>query len=143
MFINLQASKGPDSDMRQVDNHETLSTLSCLSQQDQLPWSKSHSEMPKNSHLKVQTFCLWHALERERENKKIKAITSRPINLPIHANKCKILLLLNLIKTSAAIILPWFRASSLSTTAEGVIMLFDEWRRKRPFLQVKNKHYLN
>jgi hypothetical protein len=39
---------------------------------------------------------------KQREN----IFTSRPKNLPIDANRCRILLLLKLIKTSAAVMLP-------------------------------------
>jgi len=52
--------------------------------------------------------------------------TSSPKNLPMHANKCKMLLLLKLIKASAADILPWFRASSHSTTTDDDITFLDE-----------------
>lgn len=57
-------------------------------------------------------------------------LTSRPKNLPMHANKCKTLFLLKLIKALAAVILPWFSASSHSSKVFDDIMLFDERRRK-------------
>lgn len=44
-------------------------------------------------------------LKMEMEKQK-EEFTSRPKNLPIAANKCKILLLLKLVNTSAADILP-------------------------------------
>jgi len=61
--------------------------------------------------------------------------TSRPKNLPIAAKKCKILLLLKLIKASTADILPWFNASSNSSKMEEVKILLDDCRRNRPVLQ--------
>ena len=80
---------------------------------------------------------LWVNETRKKNKKKsTRMITSRPINLPIHANKCKILLLLKLVKTSAAVILPRFKASSQSINADGVRIFLNEWRRKRPFLKV-------
>jgi hypothetical protein len=60
--------------------------------------------------------------------------TSRPKTLPIDANKCNILLRLKLRKTSAAVIDPWFKASSHSNKAEETTIFCDDLRRNRPFL---------
>ncbi len=82
----------------------------------------------------------WSLLTSSKWMQKEQIFTSRPKNLPIDANKCRILLLLKLIKTSAAVMLPWFKASSHSINTEGSRIFRDDWRRKRPFLQdIKTK----
>lgn len=60
--------------------------------------------------------------------------TLRPKKLPVAANRWRMLLVLKLAKTSVAVILPLFRASSQSSSAEGGKMFSGDWRRKRPLL---------
>lgn len=57
-----------------------------------------------------------------------------PRNLPIAANKWRMLLVFKLTKTSLAVRLPLFRASSDSNSAEGSKIFLDDWRRRRPLL---------
>jgi hypothetical protein len=56
----------------------------------------------------------------------ITMTTLRPRNLPVAANKWRMLLVLKLTKTSFAVELPLFRASSDSTNAEGSNIFFDD-----------------
>jgi hypothetical protein len=46
-------------------------------------------------------------------------ITLRPRKLPVAANRWRMLLVLKLVKTSVAALLPLFRASSQSISAKG------------------------
>lgn len=52
--------------------------------------------------------------------------TLRPRNLPVAANKWRMLLVFKLTKTSLAVRLPLFRASSDSNSAEGSKMFLDD-----------------
>lgn len=52
--------------------------------------------------------------------------TLSPKNLPTDANKCRILLLLKLMNTSAAVILPWFSASSQSDKADATRIFLED-----------------
>jgi hypothetical protein len=52
--------------------------------------------------------------------------TLRPRNLPVAANKWRMLLVFKLTKTSLAVRLPLFRASSHSNSAEGSKMFLDD-----------------
>lgn len=78
-------------------------------------------------------------LQSQVHKKIIYYFTFKPRNFPVEAIKWRILLLLKLINTSVAVILPWFRASSLSNNADGARTFLEDWRRKRPFLQFKKK----
>jgi hypothetical protein len=60
--------------------------------------------------------------------------TLRPKKLPVAASRWRMLLVLKLEKTSVAVVLPLFRASSQSSRAEGGKIFFGDCRRKRPFL---------
>lgn len=60
--------------------------------------------------------------------------TLRSRNLPVAANKWRMLLVFNLTKTSLAVRLPLFRASSDSNSTEGKKIFFDDLRRRRPLL---------
>jgi hypothetical protein len=61
-------------------------------------------------------------------------ITFRPKNLPVAANKWRMLLVFKLTKTSGGVMLPLFRASSDSNIAEGGNIFFGDCRRKPPLL---------
>ena len=52
--------------------------------------------------------------------------TLRPRNLPVAANKWRMLLVLKFTKTSFAVRLPLFRASSDSNSTEGSKMFSDD-----------------
>jgi len=63
-----------------------------------------------------------------------KVTTLRPKKLPATAKRWRMLLVLKLEKTSAAEVLPLFRASSQSVSAAGGNIFSGDWRRKRPLL---------
>jgi hypothetical protein len=60
--------------------------------------------------------------------------TLRPKKLPVAASRWRMLLVLKLEKTSVAVVLPLFRASSQSSSAVGGKIFFGDCRRKRPLL---------
>jgi hypothetical protein len=63
--------------------------------------------------------------------------TFRPRNLPVAAKKWRILLVLKPTKTSLAVRLPLFRASSDSNKTEVGKTFFDARRRRRPLLLLR------
>jgi len=65
---------------------------------------------------------IWETKYREY----ITMTTLRPRNLPVAANKWRMLLLLKFTKTSFAVRLPLFRVSSDSNSKEGSKMFFDD-----------------
>jgi hypothetical protein len=73
-------------------------------------------------------------IQGEGITRQVNETTFRPKELPVAANKWRMLLVLKLTKTSVAVVLPLFRASSESNTAEGGNIFPSDWRRKRPFL---------
>lgn len=76
--------------------------------------------------MKLVVCIITDRFSSSRESKKEQTFTSRPKNLPIDANKCRVLLLLKLMKTSAAVMLPWFKASSHSVNTEGSRIFRDD-----------------
>ena len=72
--------------------------------------------------------------QKDKDNQLTKLITFRPKNLPVAANKWRMLLVFKLTKTSGGVMICLFRSSSDSNTAEGGNIFFGDWRTKPPLL---------